>query len=87
MLNPVICDVHKNRKSSTFINARRKNFIAISKSGTFVKSVDDEYSNLTKVYEQVKKVEKLLEKVLIDCQRLFSLKRNSFAEKYDKCND
>ena len=54
MLNPVICGVHKNRKSSTFINARRKNFIAISKSGTFVKSIDDEYSNLTKVYEQVK---------------------------------
>lgn len=45
-----------------------ENFIATSKIWTVVKPIGDEYTNLTLVYEQVKNVEKLFGKVLINCR-------------------
>ena len=59
-------------------------FIAVSKSCTNLKIlIDDEYSNLTLVYEQVKNVEKPFEKDHTNCKTLFSTKRNTLAERYD----
>ena len=92
----LICN-HESQKKRMFKNYHSKDrgsFIAISKSWTNAKQIDDGAQQLKSNYidEWIsswmsKKVEKSFRKVLTNCQTLISIEWNILTKTYDKSND
>lgn len=76
------CDLFKKEKVQKLTIKGWQKFIDISKSWESVNiPIENEYHNLTLVYEQVKDVVNPFGKVHTKCRTLFSTKRDIYTER------
>ena len=83
--NKLLCNrgLLKKGKSQILSIKGWENFKEISKTWMNVNiPIDDQYHNLTLVYEEVKNAEKPFGRVHTKCRTLFSTKRDIYADRY-----